>query len=306
MTTFDETFACMGSTARVVIEDPLAATLGPAAVGYLADFDARLSRFRADSELSALNRHPSELVPASPLLLALAGAALWAAERSHGLVDSTLVAQLEAAGYVESRSSAPGISLGAALAVAPPRRPARADPLARWRAMRLDGGAVVRPPGLLLDSGGVGKGLAADAVAHRLSRCRAYVVDCGGDLRVGGVGRARRDVLVEHPLTRELIRSIALAEGGVATSSVSNRIWRGDRGEPAHHLLDPSTGTPAWTGLVGATAVAPSALEAETLAKMALLSGPDGARSVLAGEGGLLFHDDGAVEEVGVALAAAA
>jgi thiamine biosynthesis lipoprotein len=84
----------------------------------------------------------------------------------------------------------------------------------------------------------------------------------------------------------------------VATSGLNVRLWRRADGTYAHHLIDPSTGEPAWTGLIGATAVAGSALEAETLSKLALLSGPDGARRVLAGRGGVLFHDDGAVEVV--------
>ena len=71
------------------------------------------------------------------------------------------------------------------------------------------------------------------------------------------------------------------------------------RGGFAHHLLDPSTGLPAWTGLVGATALGDTALEAETLSKMALLSGPDGARRVLAPLGGVIVHDDGEVEAIG-------
>ena len=47
------------------------------------------------------------------------------------------------------------------------------------------------------------------------------------------------------------------------------------------------------------TAFSASALEAETLSKMALLLGPDGARAVLAEQGGMIVFDDGDVEEVG-------
>jgi hypothetical protein len=54
-----------------------------------------------------------------------------------------------------------------------------------------------------------------------------------------------------------------------------------------------------WSGLIGATALAPSALEAETLTKVALLSGPMGARRALAEHGGLIVHNDGEVEPVG-------
>jgi thiamine biosynthesis lipoprotein len=63
-------------------------------------------------------------------------------------------------------------------------------------------------------------------------------------------------------------------------------------------VLDPSTGEPAWTGLVAATAVGASAFEAEVLAKTALLSGPRGARRALHRSGGVLQHDDGRVEVV--------
>ncbi len=77
------------------------------------------------------------------------------------------------------------------------------------------------------------------------------------------------------------------------------RIWRDGRGGFAHHLLDPSTGTPAWTGLIGVTALGHSALEAETLSKMALLLGPDRARDVLSERGGVIIHDSGEVETIG-------
>jgi FAD:protein FMN transferase len=52
-------------------------------------------------------------------------------------------------------------------------------------------------------------------------------------------------------------------------------------------------------GLLTATALAPTALEAETLAKTALLRGAYDARSVLERHGGLLVHEDGRVEAIG-------
>ncbi|HZE05287.1 MAG TPA: FAD:protein FMN transferase, partial [Solirubrobacteraceae bacterium] len=74
---------------------------------------------------------------------------------------------------------------------------------------------------------------------------------------------------------------------------------RRDGGGFSHHLIDPFTGSPAWTGLIAATALARTALEAEALAKSALLSGPARARALLrAYGGGVLVHDDGAVEPV--------
>ncbi|MGH2841846.1 MAG: FAD:protein FMN transferase, partial [Solirubrobacteraceae bacterium] len=64
-----------------------------------------------------------------------------------------------------------------------------------------------------------------------------------------------------------------------------------------HHLIDPATGRPAWTGVVQATALAPTALEAEILAKAALLAGPQRGPGLLS-LGGVLVLAGGAVEVV--------
>ncbi|HKH79892.1 MAG TPA: FAD:protein FMN transferase [Solirubrobacteraceae bacterium] len=307
--THDITFHSMGSDVRLLIGPPLLRTASPPAQAawreraYIEDFAARLSRFRSDSELSALNRDPRTRVPASPLLRTAVRAGIWAAQRSEGLVDPTLTGALERAGYATSLDRVPPASLEQALAAAPPRRPARPHPEQLWRRISVDdpSAAVRRAVGVTFDTGGTGKGLCADAVAHRLAGYTRFVVDCGGDLAIGGVGAQLEpyEVEVEHPLTGEAVRTLRIAAGGVATSGLNVRVWRDSRGRFAHHLLDPASGLPAWTGLVGATALAPSALEAETLSKMALLLGPLGARRVLAEHGGLIVHDDGEVEGIG-------
>jgi thiamine biosynthesis lipoprotein len=299
----------MGSDIRLIVDAPLQRGLRPPADAvacerrYIEDFAARLSRFRADSELSALNAASEPEVAASLLLRTAIAAGVWAAERSGGIVDPTLLGEIEAVGYESSHEGRVPASLQLALASAPARRYARPRPESRWREIEIDNerGTVRRPHGLRIDTGGTGKGLAADAVAHRLRGYTRFVVDCGGDIAIGGIGAQLEpyEVQVEHPLTGETIRSVRVGSGGIATSGLNVRVWRDGHGGYAHHLLDPATGRPAWTGLVGVTALAPSALEAETLSKMALLSGPLGARRVLTRHGGLIVHDDGDVEEIG-------
>lgn len=296
------TFRCMASDVRLVVPATDRSELAGAR-RWLEDFDRRMSRFRSDSELSRLNRDPREEVPASRLLLATVGACLWAAHQTGGLVDPTITPALERLGYRESRDGVAPPPLGEALGHAPARRAATPSPAAPWRSVAVDevAGVVRRPRGVRLDSGGVGKGLAADAVAHRLTRLTRFAVDCGGDVRVGGAGARAEpfEVVVEHPLNGEVAHRFWLGAGAVATSGLNARVWRRPDGTYAHHLVDPSTGRSAWTGLIGATALAPTALEAETLAKAALLSGIAGGRSTLAEHGGLLVHDSGKVELVG-------
>lgn len=305
----DFTFHSMGSDVRLLIGTPLLPSApdpwlaAEREQAFVEDFARRLSRFRVDSELTALNEDPRSRVPCSPLLRAAVRAAVWAASRSEGVVDPTLVGDIERAGYVSSLDGASPASLTEALAGAPPRRAARCNPEQRWREILVNDeeGFVERPPGLRIDTGGTGKGLCADAVAHRLAGYTRCVVDCGGDLAIGGVGAQLEPYLVEieHPLTGETIRRVEVGAGGVASSGLNVRLWRDEDGGFAHHLLDPSTGRPAWTGLIGATALAPTALEAETLAKAALLLGPAGAARVLSEHGGLVVHDSGDVQILG-------
>jgi thiamine biosynthesis lipoprotein len=149
-----------------------------------------------------------------------------------------------------------------------------------------------------LDLGGIGKGLAADLCTGRLGGYELFAVDAGGDLRVGGTESRERLVEIESPFSNAPVLSFPLIRGAVATSGISTRIWR--RGDAfAHHLLDPATGESAWTGVVQATALADTALEAEVLAKTALLSGPSTGAEILEARGGVMVLDAGDVVVAG-------
>jgi thiamine biosynthesis lipoprotein len=267
---------------------------------FLRTLHRKLSRFDPTSELCALNSHRGGTCPVSPTLAVAVDAALWAARRSDGLVDPTLTDGLEAAGYASSRAHSPSVSIEDALASAPMRTPAspRADSL--WAAIVVNqvSGAVTRPAGVRIDTGGSTKGLAADLAAERLAGYASFVVDAGGDLRLGGERPPQRQVRIDHPLVDGFAHEFALDRGSVATSGIKTRLWSTESGF-AHHLIDPSTGEPAWTGVIQATSLGATALEAETLAKMAFLSGPVDARKILAPLGGLIVLDDGGVELFG-------
>lgn len=299
-------FPCFGGTATIHIggTGPGVAEAIGRAEAELLDAHERLSRFLPESELSRLNRDPRDTIPASALLLELAVAARRAGALSAGLVDATLLAEMDRAGYRESRTGnhAPPADT-APIGPASERRrvPAAPSPSAGWSQITANRKtlSVSRPPGVGIDSGGIAKGLLADIVAATLRHHSAYAVDCCGDIRIGGVGGRPRTVLVEDPAGGEPLHSLSIRDGAVATSGIAKRAWTGADGGPAHHLLDPSTGEPAFTGVVQATAKAPSAFLAEVYAKQALLSGPDRGPECLR-FGGVLVLDDGSVEVVEV------
>ena len=291
-----EAFACFGATCAALVGGDGERRTAAEAVAHvkrrLLGWHERFTRFSPWSELSRLNRDLRETVPVSGTLARLADAVVAAGELTDGLVDGTLLGEIEAAGYREDISIP--LPLPLALRLAPRRTPAAGRPDAPWRALSADlaRSLIRRPPGLALDSGGLAKGLFADLLAEELAAHRSFAVECAGDLRIGGEGGLLRPVHVASPFGAERLHTYELAGGGVATSGIGRRSWLDDRGRPAHHLLDPSTSSPAFTGVVQATAIAPTALEAEIRAKAAVLGGPGQAARWLP-HGGVVVFDDG-------------
>jgi FAD:protein FMN transferase len=294
-------FDCFGSRCSALVSG--SGGLGSAELAsqlvrrQLRDWHRRFTRFEPRSELSLLNRDPRTRVKVSHTMARLAQAVVDSACSTGGLVDGTLVFEIELAGYASDLG--PPLELEQALRLAPARSACSASRLERWRQIEVDVAHdfVTRTPGVRIDSGGLAKGLFADLIGERLESHAAYAVDCGGDLRLGGAEGVARPVEVTSPFGRRVLHTFELSHGGVATSGIGRRSWLDARGAPAHHLLDPGSGRPAFTGIVQATALAPTALEAETLAKAALLSGPeDGPRWLP--YGGVLVFEDGAHELV--------
>jgi FAD:protein FMN transferase len=295
-------FDCFGGTATIHVRGRSAANGREAAdlaQEKLLDAHRRLSRFREESELSRLNRDPREEVPATPMLRALATAVATVGSCSSGLVDATLLDSIERAGYRQSLGHRRPLALALAEALSSrvERAPGQPHPSARWCSVSVDeaAGTIIRPPGLRIDSGGIAKGLVADLVAADLGEQPSFAVDCCGDIHIGGSSGLKRTVLVDDPFGGAPIHELRLRVGAVATSGISRRCWIGVDGGACHHILNPRSGEPAFTGIVQATALAPSALLAEAYAKAALLSGPERAAEWLP-HGGVIVHDDRKVD----------
>jgi thiamine biosynthesis lipoprotein len=199
----------------------------------LLAWHGRFSRFLATSELSRLNGDTRATVPVSPLMARFARAVREAGSLSGGLVDATLLRPIERAGYVGDLRQPP--ALATALAFAPDRRPAAAAASRRWLEVEVDLAAstVTRPPGLMLDSGGLAKGLFADVLGEALATHAGFAVNCAGDLLVGGAARIERPIRVESPFDGRTLHTFELARTGVATSGVGVAPgWTATEGPP--------------------------------------------------------------------------
>jgi thiamine biosynthesis lipoprotein len=211
--------------------------------------DAVFSRFRPESELNAVNAgRGARLV--SPLFARMVEAALRAREQTGGLVDPTLGAALEAAGYDRDFAE---LTPGAAAA----------DVASPAGAIQLYGRVLVLGRGVRLDLNGVVKAAAVDDALRLLDG--PGFVSAGGDLATRG------DVDVALPGGG----AVRLVAGGLATSGRTKRRWtRG--GAEQHHLIDPRTGSPSTSAWDEVTVCGSTCLAADVAAKAAFLLGDDG------------------------------
>lgn len=265
-------FPALGGIATVAVADSAQLAVARAAVEQtVAAFDLACSRFRADSELSALNAAAGrEPVAVSPLLLEAVMASLRAARLTGGDVDPTIGQALIALGYdrdfdslgagrpagdldsVDTRDfdrDRGGDPFGA-------RRSVRIAAVPGWRTIRIDSDtrAIRLARGVKLDLGATAKALASDrsaAAANRQVGC-GVLVGLSGDIAIAGAPPADGWsvwVTDDHrssagePGQEAAGQWITLRSGGLATSSTTVRRWpAGD--EEVHHLIDPGTGAP--------------------------------------------------------------
>lgn len=250
------------------------------AVDLLDHLEACWSRFLADSDVSRLNLAGGRPIEVDPTTITLLEAMIDAWEATDRRFDPTTLPALVAAGYRSSIDDPRRVTILPSGAV---RFDGRDHDDLTLADIEIDRAAstVRLPIGLAIDAGGIGKGLAADLAVADMIRTGAdgAMVSIGGDISLGGQPpEGGWNVLVEHPRRDQqlggLVGTLALTNGGVATSSTVSRRWQHE-GSARHHIIDPWTGSPSMTDLSSVTVVARSGWQAETHATAAILAGSE-------------------------------
>lgn len=283
----------MGTEITVVMPRDDARANEAAIEALFATWDAQLSRFRPDSDLSQLNAAAGAEHRVGDRLFRATTAAIQAATATDGLFDPLLGRRMEELGYDRTFD---------ALVPDATEEGLRAWHPGEWRSIVVDHSrqTVTLPAGGGLDLGGIAKGMAVDAaLALLIGRGIPYAaVNAGGDLAVHGEPPNAHgwDIAIDGSVPSQL----SLRSGSLATSSVERRRWQVS-GRPRHHLLDPRTGMPASTGLRSVSVAAATCQQAEVAAKAALLLGPAAGSDFLVRRNlsGLLVTDGGHALRIG-------
>lgn len=263
--------AAMGTYVKVVYGGGCRGDIGQAVADELEEVENEMSPWRPNSAVSRFNAGAAnQWVPVPPALAEVVSLALALSRESDGAFDPTLAPLVNLWGFGPQPRRAPpdAAEIEAALArVGHAGLEARLHPPALRK----------RSPFLALDLSAIGKGHAVDRVAALLERqgCGSYLVDIGGEARTLGrnpQGGAWR-IGLEHPEGGPPVRVLALSGEAVATSG-DYRNFRMDGGRRLGHILDPRTGRPVEHGLASVTVVAASAAEADGLATLINVLGP--------------------------------
>ena len=263
---YERSLAVMGTHARITtvggpedLPDRIASLLGT--------LNQLWSRFLDDSEVSRLNNAPGQALVVSPETIRMLIEMSWGHSRTNGAFDPTLLPALLAEGYTSSLVT-PGLDTHI-----PVSSQAKGD----LSAVVIRNSEVSLPPGTTLDSGGVGKGLAADMAVEMAMSAGALgaLVEVGGDLRVEGLS-PRSDswrLAIESPLdASHRLSTVELSHHGLATSTVTKRRFEVE-GRETHHIIDPTTLRSANSDTIQASVIAPTAAQAEMWTKVAFVHG---------------------------------
>jgi thiamine biosynthesis lipoprotein len=289
----------LGTGAVVCVTDPAALRRARRElVRELREVDLLASRFRGDSELTALNGRAGQSVRVSRRLFDAVALAVEVARRTGGLVDPTVGRALRLAGY-DRTFTAVRTRDGSFITISH-RSPG-------WGSIRLDPERleICTPGGVELDLGATAKAAAADAAAAAIHRVTGagVLVSLGGDIAVAGPGPAGGwPIRVADHHDAPIASNgpvVAVAGGGLATSGVAARRWR-VRGGERHHIVDPRTGSSALTPWRTVTVTGATCVDANAASTAAVILGADApAWLALGGFSACLATHDGSVLFVG-------
>jgi len=253
----------LGTHVRVVVSSKYSGKILDSIFREFRRIDSKFNPYNPNSKIYRINHSNGNWVEVDDEILFILKKSLYYADLTGGAFDFTLGRLIKLWGFDSENSE---------------KRIPSSDEINEtlkhigYDKVEIDGNKVRLHDGVWLDFGAIVKGYAIDRavqIAKKIDPKATGFVDAGGDIGIIGpkFGGADWIVGIRNPRgesQQDTIGVIYLKEGAVATSGDYERFFISN-GKRYYHIFNPKTGYPA-KGVISATVVANSCLDADALA----------------------------------------
>lgn len=271
---------------KVYADSVTAETALTAAENEIKRIDSLLDRKNDKSEIYNINKKKS--VNISGEISEIIGSAKVISERTNGAFDITIAPVMDVWGFYGDEFNVPTkTELEKALrgvGYERVRLGGRSEVIScdsTGENVKADNGMVYAeismPVDTSIDLGGIGKGYTSDRLSEILCSegITSAVISLGGNVCAIGKRPDGKDwsIGITNPNNKEqLLGTLRVSDKAVVTSGGYERYFERD-GVTYHHIIDPSTGTSADSGLISVTVVSDSGITADGLSTALFVMG---------------------------------
>ena len=243
----------------------------------ITSLESLVSVTDADSELYAINQTGSGMLTeeASSLM----EQALEICRRTDGALDLSIYPIVRAWGFTTGSYQVPDEAEIQALL-----------PLGDYRKIQYDAatGTVTLPEGMEIDLGSVAKGYAGQLAAQMLREhgVQSALLNLGGNVQTVGTkpDGSPWQIGIKDPQGEDAMMVLSVEDQAVVTSGGYERYFEQD-GQTYWHIMDPSTGHPADSGLISVTIVGDEGVVCDGLSTALFVMGLEKAADLWAQSG---------------------
>lgn len=244
-----------------------------------------------DSEIYQANHSGGQPVTVSEETAEIISFALEMAQRTGGALDPTIYPVLTAWGFTTDSKQVPS-----------QQQIAQLLEQVGYDRIQINGSELTVPDGMELDLGAVGKGYTADLVTEILRRhgVTSALISLGGNIQAIGSRPDGSDwrLGIRAPWESGNLGVLTVSDAAVVTSGGYENYFDDEQGNIYWHILDPSTGYPADSGLQSVTIVGREGKMCDALSTALFVMGAQSAEQYWRENGGfemLLVTDSGEI-----------
>ena len=273
------TFSAYGENAEAALDETAA---------LIERLESLWSVTDENSEIYRANRSGGQTVSVSEETAELISFALEMAQKTGGALDPTIYPVLAAWGFTTDSKQIP-----------PSEQIEELLQDVGYSRIGLQDGNLTVPEGMELDLGAVGKGYTADLVTEVLKEygVESAIISLGGNIQAIGSrpdGSSWR-IGVRAPWEEGNLGVLELSDAAVVTSGGYENYFQDEEGTIYWHILDPSTGYPADSGLQSVTIIGEEGRMCDALSTALFVMGAEKAETYWRENGGfdmLLVTDE--------------